>query len=143
VAHLAGLLGITPSGGKQSVVLFGIDFSEFLEAVIHEGIHRVRGKQWALQSKIGQMRYHPKSQVLLRPVSRKLDEGTVQIFTLQTISSMAQKGWFKGYTSASYADEVKYVKGILAAHGKGKAFLEKAYFSDSSKYEVADLRSWQ
>ena len=143
VAYFLGLNGITPPSGP-SVVLLGFDFMEFLEAMVHEGIHRRPGKAWHRQSRLGHVRYHPQhNNVMLPAISYRLCEGTVQIFTLRTISLMQRSGWFKGYVTNAYDSEVKYVKKILATHNKNLDFLRKAYFDDNSTLQVADLRGWQ
>ncbi len=136
--------GITPPGGGKSIVLFANPVNQFLETVIHEGIHRVRGASWARHSKIGVVRYHPRSRRMLLPVlSTRLDEGTVQILTRRVIGLMKKRGWFRRYKSSFYQQEIKYVQNILSSHGKNFSFLKSAYFGDKSDADVADLRSWQ
>ncbi len=143
VTYFLGLNGITPPSGS-SVVLLGFDFMDFMEALVHEGIHRKPGRAWARQSRLGHVRYHPQHHnVMLQPISSRLCEGTVQIFTLKTISLMQRSGWFKGYASHTYDTEVKYVQNILKTHKKDLEFLRKAYFDNNSDIDVANLRMWQ
>lgn len=137
------LRGVTPAGKGRSAILFDQKTGELLETVIHEGIHRLRGRAWALYSRIGSVRVHPGTGAMLPSMKTSLDEGTVQIMTNKVISLMQKRGWFRGFVSSSYAAEVKYVMNMLNSHGKNVSFLKDAYFGASSDIKVADLRSWQ
>ncbi len=144
ISKFLTIRGITPPGGGKSLILFTNQVNQFLETVVHEGIHRARGTSWAKHSRIGAVRYHPlNSKILLPVLSTRLDEGTVQILTNTVIQMMGKRGWFKGYNPSSYQSEIKYVQNILSRHKKDLSFLKKAYFSYSRDADVADLRSWQ
>jgi hypothetical protein len=79
---------------------------------------------------------------ILPPISRALDEGTVQIFTELVIAELQKKQWLIGYQSSSYAKKIQYVKGLLQQKGKTLDFLKKAYFTDRSDQDVESLHYW-
>lgn len=149
IAAFLSTLGLTLPGGGRSLINLGqpgTPRNEILETIVHEGLHRLRGRIWAKRSRIGLGAHHSIAKVRLPHIKKKLDEGTVQILTQIVIKKMQGvqgRNWFRGYTTSKYAQEVAYVQGILSSHNKNRAFLIKAYFSDTSIREVEDLQWWQ
>jgi hypothetical protein len=140
IGRYINLRGLTSSSINTSLILFDHQKAKILEAVVHEGIHRLRGNNWTKRSKSRVRFYY--QQNILPPISRALDDGTVQIFTELVIAELQKKQWLIGYKSSSYPKEIQYVKGLLQQKGKTLDFLKKAYFTDHSDQDVESLQYW-
>jgi len=146
IAQFMTTRGITPAGGGRSVVVAEATSNKMLLSLVHEGVHRLRGAVWSSRSKIGAGFTHSRTKQRLAHIGSVLDEGTVQIVTDLVIAELQKipgRKWFTGYTSSSYASEVKAVKSMLTRHRKNTAFLKRAYVAASSATDVEDLQSWQ
>ena len=148
--------GITPADRQQpsSVLDTNSKNAEYqklaagkmLEAVVHEGIHRLRGKIWAARVRLGMYYTHSVSKERLSCISQTLDEGTTQIMTIAVIDKLKQvpgKTYFKDYRTDSYSGYVKKVNDMLRIKGKQPDFLTAAYLSDTDERAVEDLQLWQ
>ncbi len=149
IAPFMDIAGLTLPGKGRSLINLGMPGTpknRILETIVHEGLHRLRGRIWAQRSRIGLGAYHSIHRRRLSHIKKKLDEGTVQILTREVIRKMrgiSGRNWFRGYSSSSYVQEIHYVQGILGRHNKNMAFLVKAYFSNAGIREVEDLQFWQ
>jgi hypothetical protein len=149
IAPFMDIAGLTLPGKGRSLInlgMPGMPKNRILETIVHEGLHRLRGRIWARRSRIGLGAYHSIHRRRLSHIKKKLDEGTVQILTREVIRKMrgiSGRNWFRGYSSSSYVQEIHYVQGILGRHNKNMAFLVKAYFSNAGIREVEDLQFWQ
>ena len=151
ISELIATRGITvPTRGTAlgaTTVIQEATQGKMLLLILHEGLHRLRGTNWARRSKSGIAYYHSRNKRLrLSAIRTWLDEGTVQILTNHIITKMQatpRKKWFKGFTSTAYQKDVQKVNALLKRKGKGIDFLAKAYFSSTSTREVEDLQSWQ
>jgi len=138
--------GLTTAGGGQSVVIEEATPNKMLLNIVHEGVHRLRGRVWAQRSKIGGGYTHSRTGQRLQEIGTTLDEGTTQIITdlvITKLQGIRGRSWFRGYSSSAYAADVARVKAILSTHGKNIAFLKRAYTATSSTTEVQDLQLWQ
>ena len=140
--------GFLPQRGGRSVVIREFTTNPMLFLLIHEGMHRLQGTVWKYRSRPGAgiRYYHSRTRKRLHTISTWLDEGTVQILSLEVVKEMQKirrRKWFRGYTSSAYLAAVQKVLGVLTKRGKTKKFLAKAFFAKSSTREVEDLQSWQ
>jgi len=141
IADYIALRGLTPVTGGPSLIMREKSMKRTLENIVHEGLHRLRGKVWAARSKIGGGFTHTTKVVRLKHIKQDMDEGVVQILTLEVMKIMGV--WFKGYSSKAYKSEVAYVRNILRNKGKNVNFLIDAYFADTKSDKVQDLQLWQ
>lgn len=146
VSHFISTRGVTPAGGGPSVVAAETTQNKMLLSIVHDGVHRMRGKIWQQRSKIGAGYTHSRTGSRLAHIGHDLDEGAVQILTDRVIGALQNvrgRRWFTGYTSTAYVNEVRKVRKMLADHGKNIAFLKRAYVADTSAADVEDLQAWQ
>jgi hypothetical protein len=134
------LKGLWACPGSLLINFDGSQKDGALESVIHEGIHRLRGGNWARRSRIG-VRFHYNGNILPR-ISRALDEGTVHIFTGLVVTELQRRNWLRNYQTSAYPKEVAYVKNLLNSNGKNIDFLKNAYFTDQSDQDVELLQYW-
>ena len=142
IAKKIDILGLTTTLAEPSLVMIGASENQNLETIIHEEVHRARGKTWSDRSKIGRFT-HTINKELILYIRRRLDEGTTQIITNEIKDEMKKKGWFKDSNSDFYNNEIIFVKKILDDHKKDIIFLKEAYFGEHSDEKVQDLQLWQ
>lgn len=148
ISHFLTNRGYTSSLGGRSVIIQEANLDKTLFLLVHEGIHRMAGKHWKYRSnpKSGIHFTHSLTKANLFPLEDEVDEGATQILALQVVKQMQNisgRNWFKNFTSTSYSNAVTRVSNILSKHRKNVAFLQQAYFSNTSYRGVEDIQLWQ